>query len=814
MDKGLLTNFPGLTDSEIVGLREKYGENKLPERGMPSDLRIFVSQLSNPLVLVLIVAAGMVVWVGKSSDLIIILLSIIINTVLGFVQERKAGKALYALKKMLAREVEVMRGGVRKVVSVEELVPGDIVFLFQGGRVPADGELVYDNRLMVDEAMLTGESVPVIKKTGDEVSMGTIVTGGQGAFLVKSIGKQTKMGAIAVEVQELKEDTPLRRQLDKLSRQILIIVVGLALVVLLLGVIRGNSLVEMMTTSVALAVSAVPEGLLVSMTVVLAIGMQRIAAKKGLVRKLASAETLGGVSVICVDKTGTITEGKMQVTDCVGDKRAVAMQMMVANDLDDPMLVAGYEWAKGINKSVKGYKRFDNIPFSPVHRYTVSLNEGVDGSDLIFVQGAPEIVLERSVMSGADKEQVLAQIEKMAEEGKRMMGFAQKTVERNSKKINESDARDLEWVGVLAFEDPVRRGVKESFKQTKDAGIRTIVITGDYPKTAVAVMRQIGVAVKKDELIVGSELATMSDSELGKRLGSVKLFARTSPEQKMRIVELLKEKGEVVAMMGDGVNDAPAITKADIGMVVAEASDVAKESADLVLLNSNYSTIAEAVREGRSMFSNMRKIILYLLSGAFSEIFVVVSGLLAGLPLPITTVQILWINLVSDGFPSLALTLDRPEPNIMKEKPRGLSEPLINSWMLRLIVLVSGVSGISATISFGAVYLLTNDLVTAQSFTFLVLGINSLLYVFSIRSLRSKLNLSQLWANKWLVAAVGAGFMLQALPFLTDKGREAFGVADLSWPYWMAAIGLAVLMVGVVELYKRILYRGLASANF
>ena len=777
--------------------------NILPEKPPPGELVLVLRQLKNPLIYVLILAAGVTVVIGHWSDAAIILAAVGVNTVLGYIQESRATKALAALRRYVTSRAIVVRGGKRREINAEDIKVGDEVILAAGSRIPADGALIFANRLVVEEAALTGESQAVNKIEGNEVYMGTAVAAGQGRMRVGAIGEDTKMGAIAVQVQEPEEETPFQRQLKIFGRQLVVVVGILVVGVFGLGVVYGQSLTEIFVTAVALAVSSIPEGLIVALTVVLVIGMQRILRRRGLVKRLAAAETLGGVTVICVDKTGTLTQGKMKVVEAVGDREKLAQQAILANDLDDPIVVAAFEWGrKTVSDFVADHPRLDSIPFSPKERWFMSLNRWRGGKNMIFVNGAPEVLVERSTLDSKEKSRVREEIESLTAQGRRLIGMARKEAESTKKRVEEGDAVELEWVGLLAFSDPIRVGVKEALEQAMTAGIKVMVITGDYSKTSEFVLAELGMRVRKEEVMTGQELERLGVEDLARRVKTTRLFARTTPAQKLSIVEALKKNGEVVAMMGDGVNDAPALHRADVGIVVGEATDVARESADLVLLDSNFSTIVAAVEEGRVIFENIRKIVVYLLSDAFGEILVVIGSLVAGWPLPLTAGQILWINLVSDGFPSLALTVDPKRAGIMREKPRLAGELLVSRWMLGLIALVSVAAGMVALAAFGVVYKVTGDIILARSMAFLTLGLNSLAYVFSVRVLTVPFWRNHLWENKWLVAAVAAGGVLQYLPFATDYGRRFFGVVSLGWEYWLVAAGLSVLMFLVIEVFK------------
>lgn len=794
----------GLTEKEVEKSLEKYGLNLLPEKPPPSKFSIFVDQLKSPLVYVLLTSALVTFLIHHATDAFIILIAVGLNTILGFIQENKTSNALEALKKFISIKATVLRNGARKVVETKFIVPDDIVFLKQGDKVPADGKLLSSNRFFVNEAVLTGESIPVEKVFKEEVFMGTTVSAGQAVMLVEKTGSKTEVGKIADKIQDKEEITPFQKQLKKFSRQLLAVIGILISLVFIIGLIRGMNIAEIFITSVALAVSSIPEGLLVSLTVVLAIGMQKILQRKGLVRKLAAAETLGGVSVICCDKTGTLTIGKMEAANFMGNEKELALQSYIANDLDDPIVISAYKWAESrIQNDISEHKRLDSIPFSSKEKFFISLNQWNDEENMIFVNGAPEMIASWTTLEKDAKQKVIADIEKLTTQGKRVLGFGRKSVKKSKNKLEIADGKkDLEWVGLLAFSDPVRVGLKEALEKTRDAGIKIIVITGDYANTSKYVLSQLGVDVQEDEYILGDELSNLSEEALNDRIGRIKLFSRTSPDQKLRLVETLKNKGEVVAMIGDGVNDAPALHKADIGVVVNDASDVSKESADLVLLDSSFETIVSAIEEGRAMFENIRKIILYLLCDAFEEIIVVLGGIIFGLPLPVTAVQILWINLVSDGFPNLSLTIDPKRENIMMEKPRSPKEHIVTPWMLKLIGFVSFIAGLIAFLSFLYIYKVTNNVVLARSVTFITIGINSLIYVFSVRAPKRSFLHSHLLENKWLIISVLGGFLLQALPFITKSTRDFFRIERVGLSYWFLSIGLSIGMFFIVELFK------------
>jgi P-type Ca2+ transporter type 2C len=823
----------GLSSDDAKKRLAEHGPNTLPEKPPPSSLSIFLGQFKNPLVYILVAAGFVTIFLRDFSDTIIIFFVVIVNSLLGFIQEKKASNALESLKALVHPEVDVIRDGKLQKIPIEEVVPGDIIDLDQGNKIPADGKLLHANRFLVEEAILTGESIPVDKKDGDEVFMGTIVSSGEALMEVTVTGANTQMGKIAESVQKPHEDTPLTKQIKKFSNQLTILVIILTAFVLVVGVVTGMELTEVFKTSVALAVSSIPEGLLIALTVVLAVGMQRILRKKGLVRNLVSAETLGGVTTICVDKTGTLTYGKLEVVDIAGELDKICIQHFASSD--DPIMVSAKDWLKkksdhfeSIGKKFnRDCKIIDSIPFNPQNRYYATLVEHGDKNREVYVNGAPEVILQWATLPEKEKQEIHETIKELTLEGKRVIGMAKKDVVDHTHKISEKHIESkLTWVGLLIFTDPVREGISHSFEQTKRAGIKTIVITGDYAETASAVMRELKVDIAKDRIVLGGELEKMKESEVSELLkklykqsdGAI-LFARTKPEQKLKVITALKNNGEIVAMMGDGVNDAPALHKADIGIVVGDATDVAKESADLVLLDSSFETIVETIREGRGIFDNIRKIILYLMSDAYAEIVAVIGAILAGatvlsgLPLPITASQILWINIVSDGFPHLALTVDPKEKNIMNKPPRSSKSTIVANWMKILIGIVSVTSGLSALVLFIYYYQTSGDLTLARSVAFATLGLNSLVYVFSVRTLTQPFWDEDPLNNKWLDLAVIAGVLLQLSPFVFPPLRSFFETQMLSVGQWVSVLVASLIMFIIIEVSKLVFRHSAINQN-
>ena len=663
----------GLSSTEVKKLRLQFGRNELDRNHRISWLEVLIRQFKSPLIFILIAAAAVTGLILKDPvDAAVIAAAVLVNTILGFIQEFRAERSLEALQQMLTPTAKVIRGGKRREIPAADLVPGDLVILEIGRTVPADGTLVEADAVSVEEAILTGESVPVAKKKNSPVFMGTAIVTGIGKMVVTKIGKATRMGQIASSLAKQKDKpTPLMNQVERLSRWLGVAVGVIAAAIFIFGSLTGHSPKDMFTIGVAIAVAAIPEGLAVTLTAILALGMRRILQRKALVRKLMAAETLGSVTTICVDKTGTLTEGKMRVVKAVGfadgrsresevgSRQAVSLAeaAILVNDLRDPLETAMDQWArkeigdKATEKLVKNYRRLDEIAFSPNYKYIATLhqqqatgNRQQEDNRLLLVSGAPEVILEKSDLSAKQKAAWDAKFEHFGFQGYRLVAFGWKKIPNteyripNEKrqrmssdnsvfKISHDDISDLTWLGILIFDDPVREGVGAALAQAQKLGLKIHVVTGDYLPTTEAVIKKLQATSNKLQV------------------GEIKIHARVKPEEKLRIVKELQAAGEVVAMTGDGVNDAPALKAADIGIVVSTAADVSKQTADIVLLDNNFATITAAILEGRGIHQNLKKIVAYLMSDAFAEVILVATALFLPIPMPLLATQILWIRL-------------------------------------------------------------------------------------------------------------------------------------------------------------------------
>lgn len=783
------------------------GRNIFTLQKPPSELQVAFDQIKSPLVYILLFAATITFIMGSMLDTAVILLAVAINTTLGFIQERKAQKGLLALKKMLAPTAKVYRDNQIQTVDARDIVENDRVVIHAGDLIPADGILLESINLFVNEAVLTGESMPIEKSqaTDNAVYASTIVTSGRATYTVKAIGMKTRVGHVAQTFYDIQEEpTPLQMQLSSLAKMLAFIVVFICLGIFIFSLIRGENLISMFALAVAIAVSAIPEGMTISLTVVLSVGMQRILDKKALVRRLVSAETLGSVSTLCVDKTGTLTEGIMRVVKwkLVDHDKAIKTAVYV-NNLENPIDIALWEWVQGQDhydpqKISDSLPRIHEIPFDGTKKYMVVLN--AEGT---WIKGAPEILLEHSTLSLQEKKLWMEQINIYAEKGLRILGLAYTA--KNAVKL-PSDS--LTFLGIIGVSDPMRPHVKEAIDACRQSGISVKVVTGDYRVTSESVLAQLGIHIQDAvrEIMEGKELEDITIDDLVRRVGNIKLFCRVTPDQKLKIVEALQQTGEVVGMTGDGVNDASALKKADIGIVVASASDLAKDAADLVLLDSNFQTIVTAIEEGRVIFDNIKKIVLYLLSDAFTEIVLITAAIIANLPLPLTAILILWINILSDGFPNLALTIESKEYDVMKRKPRPKSFPILNSHLKSMIAGISIVKALIALIAFLYILSISNNITHAQTLTFAIIGTGSLVYAFSIRSLSKPIWKINLLENPWLLIAVVAGFTIQMLVIYVPWMQTVFHTYPLQATDWLIVAFSECILIIFSEIFKKRLH--------
>lgn len=800
MDK---RNATGLTNEEVLERRSQFGENRLPTEKPISPWTLLLNQFKSPLVYIILVAALVSLFAKEISDFFIIIVVVLVDVILGFIQELQAQKTYTALKGLLKPTTTVIREGERHEVEVWELVPGDLVLLNAGEKAPGDGTLIECIKVTIDEAILTGESEPVTKIENDQVFMGTTILTGRGLMEVTSIGSNTELGKIATSLQEhVEEDTPLQARLKAFSKTLTYIVIGFTLAIFVAGLIMGGSFLDTLRTSIILAIAAVPEGLLIAVTVILVLGMRKILKRNGLVKRMQAVETLGSVTVICTDKTGTLTEGRMRVTRAdLNDQNRAYQTMVLCNDLEGPVDVALWEYALGLitddpQKLVDRSERLSEELFSSETKFMITANN-LDGGKFNYLKGAPEIVLEMCKLEKKEKERILVQVEAWAGDGLRLLGLAY----REDGKLE--DHSGYTWLGLLGMEDPLREQVQESIQIAQKAGIQVKMITGDYRITAERIARNIGLMHDGDEIIEGSQLETMSDEELAERVKKTAIFARIRPHDKLRIVRALQSNKEVTAMIGDGVNDAPALQQANIGVVVGTATDVAKETADLILLDNNFRTIVAAIEEGRIIFENIRKVVAYTLSNSFAEVLTIFIAMILRWPAPLVVAQILWIHLICDGPSDIVLGYEPKERGIMDEKPRSLKEPILNNLGLSLIAIISIASAAAALYLFNHMYTVHLSEAEGRSIVFASFAINSMIYIFAYRSMRVSLfRMNKVTANKPLLWAVGAGLLTAVLPFLVPSIGNLLGIVPLTLQEWLMVAGIAIGLLCVVEVGK------------
>jgi Ca2+-transporting ATPase len=800
----------GLTSAEALKLQEQYGRNALPTEKGVSPWTILLNQFKSPLVYIILFAAAVSLAVKEYGDFSIIMVVVVIDAVLGFIQEYKAQQTYTALKNLIKPTTTVIRDGERQELEVINLVPGDIVILSAGEHVPADGRMIETTKVSIDEAILTGESEPV-SKTAEEgankASMGTTVLTGRGLMQVDLIGKETELGKIAVSVQEKKEDeTPLQIRLKAFSRTLTIFVVIITLAILVVGMLMGNKFLEMLRTSIILAIAAVPEGLLIAVTVILVLGMRKILKRDGLVKRMLAVETLGSVTTICTDKTGTLTEGRMRITKTGFNDTDMAHKVMVlCNNLEGPVEVALWQYAEEkIGGSIQEiydatHRNAEEIFTSDTKFMSVDVTLP-DGTQVYMLKGAPEIVLEMCTISPKEKARILNEIDTWAGEGLRLLGLASKPAAGRLE-----DHSGYQWLGLLGMEDPVREGVVNALLVAQKAGIKVKMITGDYRLTAERIGRNIGLFKDGDEILEGSQISAMTDEELTSHVGRTTIFARIHPQDKLRIVRALQANGEIAAMIGDGVNDAPALKRSNIGVVVGSATDVAKETADVILLDNNFKTIIAAVEEGRVIFENIRKVVAYTLSNSFAEVLTIFVAMMFNWPAPLAVAQILWIHLICDGPSDIVLGFEPKEPGIMEEKPKSVKEPILPRLSFILIAVISIGSAIAALFLLNHLYSIHNSIEQGRSIVFASFAINSMIYIFAYRSMRTPIyKMTPLKNNKPLIWAVLSGVILAIIPFLIPGLRNLLGIVPLTLGQWGLVAAIAFGMLIVVEVGKAI----------
>lgn len=855
-----MKKMEGLGSEEAERRLRKHGPNEIKEEKRESLLVKFLSQFKDFVVLVLLAAAVVATVLGEGLDAALIFLIVVLNGIIGFAQEYKAEKAIAALKQLVSPKAKVMRDGEVKVIPAREIVPGDIILLEVGDKVPADCELVENINLAVDESALTGESIRVRKKTHDMVYMGTLAVYGRGEAVVRKTGMDTEIGKIAAMVQKVKKvSTPLAKDLERLGKRLGLGAVVLCAVIFIIGALRGIVLFRMFLTAVALAVAAIPEGLPAVVTIALALGVQRMSKRNAITRKLKAVETLGCTTVICTDKTGTLTQNEMTVKEVycnhafthvegagyepkgrfVRDGKEVAvgpdMELLlrvgalcntaslsqsrekwevIGDPTEGSLLTLAGKGGIQDEELEKEYEEVMEFSFDSTRKRMSAVYE-FKKKRMVYAKGALEGLLDISSriredgkvrrMTGKDRERIKKANDRFTSKGYRTLGMAYKEV--GKKKLDvESVERDLVFIGFVGMMDVLRDEVKPALELCRSAGVRVMMVTGDHKLTAKAIASELGM---KGDVLTGEQIDRLSNSELGDVVERVSVYARATPAHKLRIIRALHSKGHVVTMTGDGVNDAPALKKADIGIAMGMiGTDVAKESSDMVLADDNFATIVSAIEEGRVIFSNIKKSVMYLIAGNVAEIVVIFSAIIAGLQLPFLPAQLLWINLLTDGLPAVALSADPPSSRVMKMSPRkkgkGILTRELTEWMVFMGLLLSAVTLFFYLSEYGG------GMEHAMSMAFAMLIMGEITIVFVMRTDGSAIKYG-IFSNKYLIGAIILSLFLMLFVIYTPFAREVFfkcgdtcSAIALDALDWVKLVVASVVLFAVAEATKKV----------
>lgn len=878
----------GLDEEEVKDRREKFGENVLPSKKQTSIVELFLKQFKNFLILILFLAAGISIYAGQMANAYIIFGVILFNAIMGFIQEYKAEKAVKAIKSMVKHKAVVLRGGEEKTIKATEIVLGDIIELKEGQTVPADARLIEQKNLRTDEASLTGESEPVSKKTdklkkdtalGNRLNMAwkkTHVVEGTGRAVVTAIGENTQIGQIAKSLQEMdKTESNFRKKTDRLAKKMAILAICTSAVVFALGFFyREMEFNNILLVTIATMVSSIPEGLPVIISIVLAIGANRMAKKHAIIREFQATEELGSVSSILTDKTGTITQSiltvkniftgddkeyevegqghsvvgnlkekegdKIDIKDDGEDKKALLKNLAIAaychnatlniseEDSDDPEVKANGDPTEvalavlGEKVGIKDIEPFndleevDEIPFNSSQKFRANLFKYNDQQEM-FVVGAPEKILELSShlytegekqeLTDKHKENILQKNEEWAEQALRVIALAHK--EYSGDQIEKDDVEDLVFTGMVGIIDPPREEVADAIAECKQAGIRVIMVTGDHEKTAAAIAESVGIIDKNEDgddpkALSGTDVDELSDEELDEKVKHINVFARVSPNTKLRIAERLQKQGELIAMTGDGVNDAPALKKADVGIAMGQkGTDVAKDAAQIVLANDNFANIVDAVREGRIVFKNVKSTSYFLLTTNFASTATLMASLIMGLPIPLTAAQILWVNMVTDGIMDVAKSTEPGHGRIMEREPIKKDEPILKWSIMPYLLLMAAIMVTFAIAAFQ--YYLPQGEETARTGAFFVIAMTQVFNVYNMRDLKKSVFEIGFFSNKWINIAFVASIILQLavvkIPFL----QELFSFGDIPVTHFVLITVMSSVVLWAGELYKLVI---------
>ena len=838
----------GLSEEEVLKRRKEYGDNVLQEKKKESIFVKFFKQFNDFMIIILIIASIISALVSKMQgendyfDSIIIIAIVVLNAVMGVVQEAKAEKSIESLKKMTPQKAKVVRDGKSKEVNAEDLVPGDIIVLEAGNFVPADCRILENYQLKVEESSLTGETVATDKDSdfiakkdsplGDRKNMAFMASttvNGHGKAVVTEIGMKTEVGKIAnMMIENEAPETPIQKKLGQVGKVLGVACLVICIVIFLIGIVKKIEPIEMFMTSVGLAVAAIPEGLPAIVTIMLSIGVTKMAKKNSIIRKLPAVETLGSSTVICSDKTGTLTQNKMKVveiysanssnnivelaslcTDCEVNVQSNGKQEVVGEATEKAIVEKLIDMGKSKQELELIMPRVNEIPFDSTRKMMTTIHK-LNNKYRIITKGAPDVLLKycvrdtisNDVMSDRHIKEILNKNAKMANKALRVIAVAYKDVVSLPSKISsENIEKDLNFVGLLGMIDPPREGVKEAVKTCRRAGIKTVMITGDHLDTARAIARDLSIMGPYDKAITGQELEKMSDEVLRKEIKNYSVFARVSPEHKVRIVKAWQKTGAIVAMTGDGVNDSPALKNADIGIAMGKnGTDVAKNAADMILTDDNFVTIVEAVKQGRNIYDNIRKAVHFLIATNIGEIVTIFMGLVLGLKSPLLAIQLLWINLVTDSLPAIALGLEPPEKDIMDRKPINSKKGIFADGLWNKIIVEGILIGMLTLVAFG----IGNKyygLEVGRTMAFMAIGLLELIHSFNVKSEKSLFK-TGIFDNKYLVGSLILGIFVQTVVILIPQIAEIFELTSLNSIQWMITIGISLLPIPVIELQK------------
>lgn len=833
------TTLDGLTEDEAKQKLKQFGENRFQEKPRLSRITIFLNQFKSPLILILVIAAIITGILNEWLNTSVLLATVLINTLLGFWQENKAEHILEELTSYIQTRSRVRRDGTEREILASELVPGDCIHLTQGDRVPADARLFFTNNLQVDEAILTGESLPVekqitslkpdatVSERTNMVHSGTLIVEGFGDAIITGTGSDTEFGKIAVLLAKRQEEkTPLQKAVSTFAKQSTIVLSILTIILFIIGLSNGHAIYDMFLIAVAVAVSAVPEGLPIALTVILAIGVERLAKRNGVIRKLSAAETLGSTNLILTDKTGTLTMAKMEIVAVLPYQNQNANQMLFDAALNTDVTIenpqeAAEKWhimGKPMQTSLIHYAAMhhqlsadfksqkqiiDELPFNSKQKYSAVVTKE-EKHTMIHALGAPEILLEFTQLNTEEKQALQKILKKRAVSGERLLGLISKPITKNKSVHEQKTWKNFEFRGLIAFRDPLRPTVSQAIKDIEKSGVNTIIVTGDHEGTAEFVAKQLGLITKSNQVMNGSTFAITTWDEWKQKAKSIKVYARMTPEQKLQLVEYYQKKQAIVAVTGDGVNDAPALQAADVGIATGTGTEVAKSAADLVILDDNFETIVAAIQEGRLILNNIKKVITYLLSNATSELLLIGGSILLSIPLPLNALQILYVNFFSDSFPAIAFAFES-----LQDKSRiakKIKQPSMFDKKMKFFILVVG--GISSFILFATyLYLRTTELdeSTIKTIIFTSFASYTLILAVALRSLTLHIWQYNPLSNRYLSLGIITGLALISAGVYLPWLQNILQTVSLPWPWFIISLfGLSSVNIIGVEIGKYI----------